>query len=70
MSSEPNQGQIGAFMEHHQQGLALFFGGGNVLIIQDDKTTKGNATELTAIQRAVLAARLREVARLIETGQL
>lgn len=66
----PERDRIGAFMDYDQQGVALFLGGGNVLIIQDDGTTQGNATELTDIQRAVLDARLRKIAHLITTGQL
>lgn len=70
MSDEPNQGQVGAFLDYDQQGVALFLGGGNVLIVHDDGTTLGNVTELTDIQRAVLGARLRKISYLITTGQL
>lgn len=70
MSGEPNQGQVGAFMNYDQQGVALFLGGGDVLIVHDDGTVQGNATELTDIQRAVLGARLRKISNLIVTRQL
>lgn len=70
MSGEPNQGQVGAFMDYDQQGVALFLGGGDVLIVHDDETTAGNAVELTDIQRAVLGARLRKISNLIVTRQL
>lgn len=66
----PDRETIGAFMDYDQQGVALFLGGGNVLIIHDDETTQGNAVELTDIQRVVLAARLRKIAHLIESRQL
>lgn len=69
MSGEPNEG-IGAFMDYDQQGVALFLGGGAVLIVHDDGTIQGNATELTDIQRAVLGARLRKISNLIVTRQL
>lgn len=66
----PDRETVGAFMDYDQQGVALFLGGGNVLIVHDDGTTQGNAIELTDIQRAVLGARLRKISNLIVTGQL
>lgn len=66
----PERDRVGAFMDYDQQGVALFLGGGNVLIIQDDETTAGNALELTDTQRAVLGARLRKISNLIVTRQL
>lgn len=67
---DPGHDGVGAFMDYDQQGVALFLGGGNVLIIHDDGTTRGNAIELTDIQRAVLGARLRKISNLIVTRQL
>lgn len=66
----PDRETIGAFMDYDQQGVALFLGGGNVLIVHDDGNTQGNAIELTDIQRAVLGARLRKISHLIVTRQL
>lgn len=66
----PDRETVGAFMDYDQQGVALFLGGGNVLIVHDDGTTQGNAIELTDIQRAVLGARLRKISHLIVTRQL
>lgn len=66
----PDRLTVGAFMDYDQQGVALFLGGGNVLIIHDNETTQGNAIDLTDIQRVVIAARLRKIAHLIESRQL
>lgn len=66
----PDRKTVGAFVDHDQQAVALFLGGGNVLIVHDDGTTQGNAIELTDIQRSVLGARLRKISNLIVTRQL
>jgi hypothetical protein len=60
--------QIAAYMNHDQQGVAVFLGNGEVAIYHDDGVVMGNASELSVVQRTVTVARLRAVADMIEAG--
>lgn len=62
--------RIAAFMPYDQQGIAMFLGGGDVTIIADDGAVTGNVTPVNmgTVTRAVVVARLRAIADVIEAA--